>query len=229
MKKIILILVILVGIGLLVLNYKSTPTDVDLASVNDIQNDVPGDTDQNNELKYTFTDFDFVFTGFGPAGKKHDGVMDFEISENKINFIMNTVKTDNETVDEHLCTDDFFNCAQFPISHFTLTSAARISETESQISGIYEMKGITKNVSFNATVAEGSQNLSDTNNETKFTGEFLLDTADFGFKVPIVEPKVLIKFNFSLKAEKTASISETTNVTSTTTTTTTTTSSTDSD
>ena len=216
MKNIILIVALLIGVGIFVINYRTTPTDIDLAVITDGTDDSDSAQSQNNyedfdSSKHTFilNTVDYKFTGYGPAGKQHVGIIDSKIeNNNQIYFDMATVKTDNEQLDKHLCTEDFFNCTGFPQSTFVLNSINPISENSARITGVYEMKGISKNISFVAETINDSENLSVQNLSADYRGRFMLDTTEFGFKVPIVDPNVLIEFDFSITAEKIAEVSE---------------------
>lgn len=213
MKKIILILILLAAVGFFVLNYRSTPQNIDLAMVNDKTDEIT--VDQLDEISYKdfdssnydyeLTDFSFKFTGYGPAGQQHVGEIESIIeTPSRIDFNMNTVNTKSEKLNEHLCEDDFFDCENYSNSFFVLTNINPISEKTARVNGLYEMKGIEKEISFVADITDGRINLSPDNLSTSYLGRFLLDTTEFGFKVPIVDPNVLIEFEFSVDAiEKT--------------------------
>ena len=220
MKKIILIVIVLAGIVFFVLNYSSKPTDVKLATIGNNETNVINTFSENekenednfdNITTYEITNFNFEFIGYGPAGKFHEGKIDSEIiSNNRVAFNMKTVKTDSEKLNEHLCTDDFFNCVDNPLSYFTLEDIISTSENNSLIGGVYQMKGIAKKITFDAKPAEGYSVLSNNTDSTKYTGEFLLDTSEFDFKVPIVEPEVLIKFEFGVSQKTEVNVDDST-------------------
>lgn len=207
MKKIITFIVLILIAGFFFWNYNTKPNHINLASVSqedeNPDNISPLTNRQDVEVEYEFLNFDFKFTGYGPAGRSHSGIIDSEIvKENQIVFKMNSVKTDegqNDRLDNHLCQDDFFNCEQYPESAFTLNKIEFIDQNNSRISGTFRLKNVTKNISFVAESKSGSKVLSSTNSTAQYTGSFLLDTTDFDFKVPIVEPEVLIEFDFSVR------------------------------
>jgi hypothetical protein len=227
MKKIILILILLIGVGFLVINYRTTPQDIELATVADISE--VDNTDQiyqnfvSDDYAYELTAFDFKFTGYGPAGKQHLGEISSTIDNgDQVYFDMTSVTTDSEQLDAHLCTDDFFSCEEYPNSFFVLEGINPISPDTARVFGTYELKGIKKSISF---VADTIENLSPENLSADYTGRFMLDTTEFNFKVPIVDSNVLIEFNFSVLAteiEKEATDETATSTSATTTVSTTT-------
>lgn len=191
MKKIIIVAIILIA-GYLIFGYSSKPEDVNLASVVEVNSDVNNvNAVLEDNYQYTFTDFEYDFTGYGPAGKFHEGFTEFSFEDNLITFDMTSVKTDTEAVDTHLCTDDFFNCEEYPTSTFVLESINEAIDDVVLVKGVFNYRDIEKGVSFEAVEYETG----------KYSGEFLLDTSEFGFKVPIVESEVLIKFDFSVLKE----------------------------
>jgi polyisoprenoid-binding protein YceI len=209
MKKIIILIIIVAGL-IAFFNYRTTPEDVDFAVVNDVAQTEQEDSSENDfsdlnmsEYSPSLTAFDFTFTGYGPAGKQHQGRIDASIQDEgqSVSFDMTTVKTDSEQLDEHLCNDDFFSCPEYPVSTFVLGSVNPISPTQARVSGVYTMKGISKNISFVADVAGSSENLSQNNLSASYVGQFMLDTTEFNFAVPIVDPNVLIEFDFAVELE----------------------------
>ena len=204
MKKIITFVIVVLIAGFFGWNYSVKPTNINLATVSQASDNSDNFYNLNNrsdvEIEYEILDFDFTFTGYGPAGRFHNGIINSRISDdNQIVFDMTTVQTDegqNERLDDHLCQDDFFSCDQNPESFFTLSNIEFINQTSSRVNGTFRLKGVTKNISF---VAESNNALSDTNNSATYNGSFLLDTTEFGFKVPIVEPEVLIEFDFTVR------------------------------
>jgi polyisoprenoid-binding protein YceI len=223
MKIIIPTVIVLIGIIIFALNYSSKPTDVNVAEVSsdnsaNVINATVNEGGENEIKKFEITDFNFSFIGYGPAGKFHEGKIDSEIVDpTNITFDMTTVKTDDEGLDKHLCEDDFFNCAEYPNSYFILEDIYSVDGEVSKVVGIYQMKGVSKQITFEAKPAEGSSILGTGNGQADYIGEFLLNTEEFDFKVPIVEPEVLIKFEFSVNQtiEVTEETEENENATST--------------
>src|SRR5690606_20728591 len=78
---------------------------------------------------------------------------------------MNSISADDlegeykEKLDGHLKSDDFFSAGSYPEAKFTITEV-NPSETAGQvtISGNLEIKGISKNISFEATTEQATEN-----------------------------------------------------------------------
>lgn len=178
-KNIFIAVIIILAIGYLVFNYRSTPNNVERASVV-----------SSSEQKATTTPFfksvDMTFTGFGPAGKKHEGKFaTTTVSGSEIVFEMKSISTGIEKLDQHLCSDDFFTCEKFPQAKFVLKSVD-VQNGRALIVGDLTVKDATQQISFMADEAEN------------YSGEFLLDSKPFNFKFVGVDQNILIKYNFSL-------------------------------
>ncbi len=178
-KKIIGGVILIAAVVYVVINYRSTPTNVERATI-------VSSTEQVATSTPTLKTAELTFTGFGPAGKKHEGVFATStISGSEIIFEMKSISTGIEKLDQHLCTDDFFSCEQFPQSKFVLKSVDT-RESRAVVVGDLTVKGATQQISFMADKAE------------KYSGEFLLDSKPFNFKFTGVDQNILIKFNFTL-------------------------------
>lgn len=195
--KIVLIIVGILFIGFLIFSYRSVPENVERAMVNEasVANSGDGDVKQRNNQ---VNEWSMVFTGYGPAGKSHDGTFaeqSFsyqELDENglpkngAVVFVMSSVNTGISGLDNHLCTDDFFDCETYPESKFIFDQINQVDEGNYQVTGNLTFKGVEKSVSFNLAKSENS-----------YSGEFLLDTASFGFTKDVpVESEVLVKISF---------------------------------
>jgi len=185
MKKIIIILVLIAGGAFLLLNSSSAPNDVELANISEVGSeqqvsDVSYQDFDASTYEYEITSFNYQFTGYGP-GKSHVGEIESNISDEGDIVV-------------------FFNCEEYPTSSFTVNSVNPVSSSTARVSGVYEMKGVSKNVSFVADVVEGSNNLSPENMNAEYKGQFMLDTSEFNFQVPIVDDNVLIEFDVSVNA-----------------------------
>jgi hypothetical protein len=217
MKKIILILIVLIALVFVYLNWSTAPTNVETALIGDSQINIAEQNEENesyqnfddSEYKYTMSNFEYQFTGYGP-GKEHLGKIESNIEEdgNRVAFNMTTVETGIDKLDEHLCSEDFFNCEGYPNSYFTLDKVNPISSSTARVTGVYEMKGISKNISFVANTISGVENLSTENLNSSYNGKFMLDVSEFNFQVPIVDENVLIEFEVSVSAEPIETIDE---------------------
>lgn len=123
-----------------------------------------------------------VWTGSKVSGQHH-GTVDIKsgelLADNGVitggNFVldMNTINTQDlegewkEKLDGHLKSEDFFDVANNPEASFELTSVqSGATEGSAVVSGNLTIKGVSKNITFDVTVEE-------------FTEETVKATADF--------------------------------------------------
>ncbi len=196
-KKIILAAVVIVIIGYFAFNYRSTPQDIQQATVENTQITATSTAAKNTALNANV--FSISFTGYGPAGKTETGTFAtssfsyVDVTENDLPeqgvavFDVSSVNTGKAGLDKHLCADDFFMCSKFPEARFVITKIEQIPSSEYTFTGNLSFMGTEKSVSFNAKKINGA-----------FIGEFLLDTTSFNFKYAGVDSKVLVKFNLDL-------------------------------
>jgi polyisoprenoid-binding protein YceI len=198
--KFILAVIVLAIVGYFIFNYRSTPQDVQQATVSETQtqSDTTAAANAQNGTMQAKA-FSISFTGYGPAGKTetgtfatssfaYSGVTANGLPENGVAmFDVRSVSTGKAGLDKHLCADDFFMCAQFPEAKFVVTNVEQVPGTSYVFTGNLSFMGTEKSISFNANMIDGT-----------FVGEFLLDITSFNFKYVGVDPKVLVKFNLGL-------------------------------
>lgn len=201
---IVIILIIITG-GFLIFN-TGAPDDVEQAIVNDVaaKDDMASTTSdfqiENLQEKIDSLDpsaIDLMFTGYGP-GKSHEGkfekysVKDITVENDMITggvivFDLTSVSTGIDKLNSHLCTDEFFGCEAHPEATFTFGSAKRIDNTTLEVSGKFEMKGVSKNITFNVK-----------QQDNVYTADFLLNTSEFDFNVALADSDVRINFTITL-------------------------------
>lgn len=148
------------------------------------------DDKQMEENLSVISNLDFSFVGFGP-GKSHPGTFEdikienLSYDENGLNsgtatIMVESVKTDNKTLDGHLCGENFFDCENHKEIVFNVTGSEGATVT-----GDLTFKGITKSVSFDLTASE---------NGSSYETDFRLNVKEFGFEGPTVNEEVQIKF-----------------------------------
>jgi len=201
----VVVVIVIGAIALLVFSPKPSE-DLDRAQVTDIQETnemeqgadeavVPGDNTSIAKENVTFT-----FTGFGPGGS-HPGTFNdisvrnvaFGIQEGDTNIVptsgtiafqVESVSTDSETLDGHLCRENFFDCENYKEIIFDFVSAEKINETDYTITGNLQIKGITKQITIPATYAKGFAQ-----------ADFVVDMTEFNFSGPTVNPEVEISIS----------------------------------
>lgn len=151
------------------------------------------------------------FTGSKVTGK-HDGK--FQKIEGSITLAggkaeggkvtvtadVDSVKTDQEKLDGHLKSPDFFDAAKFPKATFTSTEIKAGGEKGAThtITGELDLHGVKKTISFPATITIGADSVTG-------TAEFVINRKDFGIVYPgkkddLIRDDVVLKL--SLKAPR---------------------------
>lgn len=110
---------------------------------------------------------------------------------------MASVFSDNPKLTEHLKTADFFDVEKFPIARFQLKEAVLKEGNQYDISGILDMHGVAKKITFPATLEfSGKETLLD------MEAEFAINRQDFGISFPgkpddLIRDEVVMKFDVS--------------------------------
>lgn len=100
----------------------------------------------------------------------------------------------------HLKSPDFFDVAQFPEAKFEITSVAEGTEAgKVTISGNLSMRGVTKNITFPATVTEATET------SVKATADFNVLREDWGLVYTGMADDLISK-EFNLKIELVAGV-----------------------
>ncbi len=133
-----------------------------------------------------------VFRGSitAPTDKPQDAAVDVEID-------MDSIQTGSPRLTQHLKTPDFFDTAQFPKARFTSTSMAPNADGTVTVTGDLTMHGVTKRISFPATVGI----VGDT---ATAKAEFAINRQDFkvayrGAPDDLVKDDVLLKLDVKAK------------------------------
>jgi len=75
-----------------------------------------------------------------------------DLVSSKVSFKvdMNSINTNNEDRDNHLRSEDFFEVEKYPTMDFESTKIVKTDDDEYDVTGNLTIKGITKEVTFNA-------------------------------------------------------------------------------
>jgi polyisoprenoid-binding protein YceI len=170
----------------------------------------------SNATLYTFSSADSKvdFVGAKVTGK-HDGSFKTftgsitlpdgkpELGQVKAEIDTSSLTADDAKLEKHLKSPDFFDVAKFPKATFTSTAIAPNTEAGKThtITGNLELHGVTKSISFPATVRVQGDNV-----ETD--AEFVINRKDFGIVYPgmpddLIKDEVLLKLQ--IRAKKAAS------------------------
>lgn len=119
---------------------------------------------------------------------------------------MNTISTTDlegewkEKLDGHLKNEDFFDVAKFPQATFDITTVEAGATADAvKVSGNLTIKGISKNIAFDAKV------VALTDAEVQLTADFNIERADWGVNYTGKEDDLIskeINFKVSLTAKK---------------------------
>lgn len=158
---------------------------------------------------------ELVWTGAKVSGQHH-GTVDIKSGQLIVdngaitggNFVldMNTINTQDlegewkEKLDGHLKADDFFDVANHPEASFEITSVnAGATEGTVVVSGNLTIKGVSKNITFDATVAELTEQ------SVKATADFNIAREDWGVNYAGQQDDLIskeINFKVTLVANK---------------------------
>ncbi|RYD35833.1 MAG: YceI family protein [Verrucomicrobiaceae bacterium] len=135
----------------------------------------------------TFTGY-FTIKDGAPVGTDHKVVID-----------MSSTFSDAEKLTGHLKSPDFFDVEKFPQSTFDITGIKKDSETAYTVSGNFTLHGQTKNISFPATVSQGTDTV-------KIDAKFDIKRKDFGIVYAgkaddLIRDEVVIELKLEAKPE----------------------------
>ena len=136
---------------------------------------------ENSKVEFVAAKVTRSHTG---AFKKFTGAIDFvpdslESSRVTIDIDTSSVVTDEDQLTAHLKTPDFFDVAKFPKATFVSTKIEKGSTGGSthNVTGNFELHGVTKSISFPATIQVTADGVS-------VNSEFAINRKDFGLVYP---------------------------------------------
>jgi polyisoprenoid-binding protein YceI len=129
------------------------------------------------------------FTNFAGTFKVQDGKI---AGSPEIKINMKSTWTDTSRLTGHLKSPDFFDVEKFPLSTFTVT-AMEPEGTATKVTGNLQLHGVTKSISFPATVAVASDAVT-------VKAEFAINRKDFGI-VYAGKPDDLIRENVVIRLD----------------------------
>lgn len=135
----------------------------------------------------TFTGYFTVKDG-KPVGNDHKVVID-----------MASTWADAEKLTGHLKSADFFDVEKFQQSTFDVTELKAGDNGAYTVAGNFTLHGVTKNISFPATVTQGTDTVT-------IKAEFDIKRKDFGIVYPgkaedLIRDEVVIKLDLTAKPE----------------------------
>jgi polyisoprenoid-binding protein YceI len=111
---------------------------------------------------------------------------------NKVVIDADSIWSDNDRLTSHLKSPDFFDVKTFPTATFVTTSVDS-SKTPATVTGNLTMHGLTKEISFPATIQVSEE-------EVALTAEFFINRFDFEMKYSgkaddLIRKEVVLKLN----------------------------------
>lgn len=105
----------------------------------------------------------------------------------------------NTKLEKHLKSPDFFDASKYPTSTFTITEVKDAGDSKLTISGNLTMRDVTKNITFDASVAENTASLF------KATSDFNINRQDWGVSYTGMQDDLIsdeVNFKINLVAGK---------------------------
>jgi polyisoprenoid-binding protein YceI len=168
------------------------------------------DTGAEGGTKYVFTENSKIgFVGSKVTGSHTGGFKTFSGhftvkdgapvgNDHKVVIEMESTFSDAEKLTAHLKSPDFFDVEKFPQSTFDVTELKKNSDTEYTVAGNFTLHGVTKNISFPATVSAAGETV-------KINSKFDINRKDFGIVYPgktddLIRDEVIIELDLEAKA-----------------------------
>lgn len=123
-----------------------------------------------------------------PVGNDHKVVID-----------MNSIWSDNDKLTGHLKNEDFFDVPQYPETTFDVTSIEKAGDGY-EVTGNLDMHGVSKSVTFPATVSEVSDDTA------RIKAEFDINRFDWNMEFKgkpddLIRNEVVIKFDLEARKQ----------------------------
>jgi len=119
-----------------------------------------------------------------------------------ISFPVTNIRTAVPAMDEQLMNAGFFDAAKFPMATFQST-AVKVDDMEAEITGNLTIKGITREVTLDATFAGAGANPINKKETVGFSAQAIIKRSDFGlgYAVPVVGDTVELKIAAAFEKE----------------------------
>lgn len=189
----------------------SCENPADKTAAANVKDKVEKTTDAAAGTKYVFTPESKVeFVGSKVTGSHNGGFKTFTGhftvkdgkpvgNDHKVVIDMSSTFTDAEKLTGHLKSPDFFDVEKFPQSTFDVTELKPADGGKYTVSGNFTLHGVTKNITFDANVTEGTDAVT-------IKSEFNIKRKDFGIKYEgkaddLIRDEVVIKLDLTAKPQ----------------------------
>jgi len=176
-----------------------------------VKDKVEKTTDAATGTKYVFTPESTVgFVGSKVTGSHNGGFKTFTGhftvkdgkpvgNDHKVVIDMASTFSDAEKLTGHLKSPDFFDVEKYPQSTFDVTEIKAGDNGTYTVAGNFTLHGVTKNISFPATVTQGTDMVT-------IKAEFDIKRKDFGIVYPgkaedLIRDEVVIKLDLTAKPQ----------------------------
>lgn len=177
----------------------------DATATAEVQDAVEKQVSDASGVRYVFAPESTIgFTGSKVTGS-HDGGFKtftghFTIADGKpvgndhsVSIDMTSTWTDAEKLTGHLTSADFFDIETYPTTTFDVTGITKQDDGTYKVAGNFTFHGVTKNISFPATVDQSAENIT-------IAADFDINRSDFGvnyagMKDDLIREEVIIKLN----------------------------------
>jgi len=118
-------------------------------------------------------------------------VKDGKLASATVVIDVNSLYSDHPKLEKHLKDEDFFNVVKFPNATFRITGVTGGDGGKSTVTGMLDLHGVQKEISFPAKVTVDGQTAT-------VAAEFTLNRKDFGMAYPgkpddLIRDEVLVK------------------------------------
>lgn len=181
-----------------------------IAAVGQAVTEKPASVGVGTAYRFSEAGSKLAFVGAKITGK-HDGsfgkfegtitLVDNDVTRSSVHAEVQTssLSADQEKLTGHLKSPDFFDVERFPKATFQSTNIVAASEAgvTHRVTGNLELHGVTKSLSFPATIQVTADGVT-------VTSEFGINRKDFGLVYPgkpddLIKDEVLIRLNFVAK------------------------------
>tara|TARA_R110002110_G_scaffold340841_4_gene551114 strand:+ start:25 stop:609 length:585 start_codon:yes stop_codon:yes gene_type:complete len=163
------------------------------------------------DTSHTYVGFEVDHLGFSTTYGRFKDVSgtieldeaDPEKSAVDVKIVPASIDTGDEKRDEHLRGEDFFDIGKFPGMSFKSTGIEKTGETTGKITGDLTLHGVTKPVTFDATLNKmGAYPMGDNVTAAGFSASLTIRRSDFGMDkwAPMIGDEIPI--TISLEAQK---------------------------
>ncbi|MEK7951381.1 YceI family protein [Luteolibacter soli] len=189
----------------------SCENPADKTAAANVKEKVEKTTDTASGTKYVFTPESTIgFVGSKVTGSHNGGFKTFTGhftvkdgkpvgNDHKVVIDMASTFADAEKLTGHLKSADFFDVEKFPQSTFDVTELKAGENGAYTVAGNFTLHGVTKNISFPATVTQGTDSVT-------IKSEFNIKRKDFGIVYAgkaddLIRDEVVIKLDLTAKPE----------------------------